>query len=95
MPGRQPLENLRRGLRFVVLVVRAGGCRDGVAIEQAPRVARVLRQNYVNRLQNLDGAKRNVAQVSDRRADEIKTARYAACSLNFTSSCALGTAPIT
>jgi len=40
-------------------------------IEQPAGVACVFRQNYVNRAENLDGAKRYVAEVSDRRADEI------------------------
>lgn len=78
-----------------MLVVRAGGRRYFVVIEQPAGVACVLRQDNVNRAENLDGAKGDVAEVSDRRADEIEPTRYAACSLNFISSCCFGTAPIT
>ena len=78
-----------------MLVVRAGGCRYFVVIEQPAGVARVLRQDDVNRAENLDSAKGYVAEVSDRRADEIEPTRYAACSLNFSSSWFFGTAPMT
>lgn len=91
----QPLDDLRSGLRLVVLVVRGGGSRYFVVVEQPARVPRVLGQDYVNRAENLDGAIGNVAEVSDRRADEIEPTRYAACSLNFISSCCFGTAPMT
>ena len=58
-------------------------------------VARVFRQNQVNGLQNLDGTKGDVAEVAYRGADEKEATRYAACSLNFNSSCCFGTAPMT
>ena len=64
-------------------------------VEQAAGVARVFRQNHVNRFQDLDGTEGNVAEVADRRAYEKQPTRYAACSLNFTSSCCFGTAPMT
>jgi hypothetical protein len=78
-----------------VLVIRAGGCRYFVVVKQPAGVAGVLRQDDVNRAENLDGAKGDVAEVSDRRGDEIEPTRYAACSLNFPSSCCFGTAPMT
>jgi hypothetical protein len=64
-------------------------------IEQPAGVARVLGQDDGYGPEDLDGAKGDVAEVSDRRADEIEPTRYAACSLNFISSCCFGTAPIT
>lgn len=95
LPRGQPLEDLRRGLRLVVLVIRAGGRRHFVMVEQPARVARVLGQDDGYRAKNLYGAKRDVAEVSDRRADEIEPTRYAACSLIFASRAAFGTAPTT
>ncbi len=58
-------------------------------------MARVFREDQIDCFQNLDGAERNVAEVSDRGADEKKAPCYAACSLNFISSCCFGTAPMT
>ena len=58
-------------------------------------MAGVFRQDNGGGLQNLDGAEGDVAEVSDRGADEKEAPRYAACSLNFISSCCLGTAPMT
>jgi len=57
-----------------VLVVRGGGSSDGVAVEEAARVAGVLGEDQGDTSERLDRARREVIEVADGGGDEEELA---------------------
>ena len=49
---------------------RTGG--DGMPLEQPAREARVLRGDQRNVAKDLDGPERDVAEIADRRRDDVQ-----------------------
>ena len=79
---RQPLARLRAARRaaasvsrLVVLVVGEHRRVDLVAVEQVPRVPRVLGEHRRDRLQHLDRAVRKIPHVADGGADDVERSR--------------------
>jgi hypothetical protein len=68
-------QEFRRARHFVVLVIADQGLVDIVVSEKFLGVAGVFASDLIGFLQNAQGAKSNVLEVADRRADEIEAAR--------------------
>ena len=65
-------ENFRAGLGRVVLVIRRERCRDAVMLGELAGDAAVLAGDDVGGGENFQSAQTDIAQVSDRRRDQIK-----------------------
>ncbi|MCF8152114.1 MAG: YraN family protein [Burkholderiaceae bacterium] len=68
----QQAHQLGRRLVLVVLVQRQGRHLDAVVIEQLPGVAGVFAGDQIDTAQGFQRAQADVAQVSDRRGDDIQ-----------------------
>ena len=60
---------------LIVRMQRPGRFFDAEVIEQKPGMARVLAVDHVDRGQDLDRARREIAEVSDGRCDEVQHQR--------------------
>ena len=68
------LHELGGGGALIVLVQRNRVPRDGVPREQRAAGSRVLASDQIRRAQHFDRARAGVAQVADRRGDDIEAA---------------------
>ena len=67
----------RRSCRLVVIVIADQRFLNSVVIEQNARAPRIFASDEVGLLQNPDGAKSDVFEVSDRGTDQIKSPWHA------------------
>jgi hypothetical protein len=62
---------------FVVFVVTDGFRNDAVMLKQLSRVTRVFTGDQCDFTQHVDGAMRDVCEITDRRRDQVKVAGHA------------------
>ena len=70
-PGAQLLDDAHRARRFVVLVERHGARRDAVVPQEHAGDPRILGRDRVRAAQDVDGTKREIAQISERCRNDI------------------------
>ena len=75
--ARDPVGESARLLLLGVIVEAIGGTFDAEVREELARVARVFAEDEVRRLQRLDRARRKIAEVAERRADDEELAGIA------------------
>ena len=78
LAGRQSLDQLGSSHRLVMLVIADQWFPDFEVSEQVPRMPRVLGGDQIDRLENGKCAQRDVVEISDRRADDVKHGRLSA-----------------
>ena len=69
---REPGERLGAGALGVVFVIGAERRGEAVVVEQAARMAGVLRQNQIDPGEDLEPAQRDVAEIADWRRDDVE-----------------------
>ena len=70
----EPLYQLRRAHRFVVLVITDERLVDLVSLQQNPGMARIFGRDKIDVFQDFEGAQGDVAQISNRRRYHVKHA---------------------
>ncbi len=68
----EPLDQERPRARRVVLVIGRQRRRDAISGAEAPRDAGILASDKVDTAQGVEGAQGDVAEIADRRRDEMK-----------------------
>src|SRR5207237_9842712 len=80
--ARDPVRESVRLLLLGVIVEAIGGTFDAEVRQELARVARVFAEDQVRRLQRLDRARRKIAEIAERRADDKELACHLASSLS-------------
>src|ERR1700736_357015 len=70
--GREPLDQLSRAHRFVVLMITNQRLVDLVTLQENSGMARVLRCDKIDIFQNLQGAQCDIAKISNRCGNDVK-----------------------
>ncbi len=76
LPNTQALDDFRQDLRAGVVVITQQWLLQAVCRKQLCGDAGVFRQHDIGGPQNVEGAQGNVAQIADRRGDDIEAWRH-------------------
>ena len=76
--GREPRQDLRHTLCFIVRMERQQRSRDAERLQQRTAVTRVFGGNRIRALERLPGARADITHVADRRRDDLQPAAWLA-----------------